>query len=153
MKKFKWKENLIYFLGVLFLLLLTVLNKTLSASTSQVPSLSFQLLRKNEIMSRLKLTDQQRELIHQSRAAYRKKIAELNTLFTLEKSELKMEMEKPDPNMDQLESCCRKIGWLKGLQLKEKTEAYIELKNKILTPRQLDVLSEIQQRNPKTAFD
>jgi Spy/CpxP family protein refolding chaperone len=147
MKYFKWMGNWIFLMGSVFLLACLVLAYGFKAPPPAKAPMAVRHSRKSEILKRLKLTENQRDRIRQWGETYREKSAESDAQFMLERVDLESEMEKANPNMRRLDFLCERIGRLKGLKLREKIGADMELEREILTPQQLDQLRDIQEIN------
>jgi hypothetical protein len=101
-------------------------------------------LSRREILRRLQLTPDQRKLLLQHRASYRKAMAELDGQLKVQQVELENELDKAEPSQDRLDEIVRTIGDLYGRRLGEKVKAKLELERVILTPQQLDLLRTLQ---------
>jgi len=121
--------------------------KTKTNQTS--PNSGHKPLTMKQLMKQLQLTDDQQKLLHESRAAHRKKKAEIDGQFKVKKVELESEMEKPDPDKVKLALLAQELGELYGQQIYEDLVAKLELEKKILTPQQVEQLNALQaQDNP-----
>jgi Spy/CpxP family protein refolding chaperone len=99
---------------------------------------------RREILQALQLTDTQRQQIEDCRAAYRKKMAELNGQLQVKQVELENEMDQADPDQDKLAELTQSIGDLLGQRLLERAQAKITIEKQILTPQQADQLKMLQ---------
>jgi Spy/CpxP family protein refolding chaperone len=106
-------------------------------------------LTRREIIKRLQLTDDQKQQLRHSHAAYRKAMIQLDGQLKLQEVELENELDKPDPDQVKLDAIVAKIGELYGQRLSVKIKAELELEKKILTPPQVEQLKSIQgKENP-----
>jgi Spy/CpxP family protein refolding chaperone len=99
---------------------------------------------RREILEALQLTDNQRQQIQDCRAAYRKKMAELNGQLQVKQVELENEMDQAEPDQDKLADLTQSIGDLLGQRLLERAQAKITIEKQILTPQQADQLKMLQ---------
>jgi Spy/CpxP family protein refolding chaperone len=110
-------------------------------------------LRRPEILDQLKLTFEQRKLLHEYRAAHRKKLAEIEGQIRIKKVEMESELEKSEPDQAKLDILAKEIGGLYGKRLSEKINAKMELEKKILTPQQAEQLKVIQLEESSPSED
>src|ERR1017187_10576127 len=101
-------------------------------------------LTRKEILEKLQLTSEQKQALRKNRAAYRKKIAELDGQLKIKKVELENEMEKPDPDPVKLDQIAEQIGDVLGHKVSEKIKAELQVEKKILTPQQVEQLKVLQ---------
>ncbi len=102
--------------------------------------------RKEGVFRRLELSKSQYEFIRKSQATSRNKISEINSQLALKLVELETEYDKANPDMNRLDSLCGEIWQLKGKRAEEYIIVQLELERKILTPKQLGLLEEVQGR-------
>jgi hypothetical protein len=79
------------------------------------------------------------------RAAYRKRMAEIDAQLLLGQVKIQNELEKESPDLDRLEMLCNRVGYLQGEKLREKIETDLTLERKILTAGQLEKFKDIQE--------
>ena len=108
-------------------------------------------LTRHEIIKRLQLTDEQKQLLRKSHAAYRKAMAEMDGQLKVLQVELENEMDKPEPDQVKLDTAVQKIAELYGKRLSVKIKAEIDLEHKILNPTQSEQLKSIQGKENATA--
>jgi len=108
-------------------------------------------LTRREIIKRLQLTDEQKQLLRKSHAAYRKAMAEMDGQLKVLQVELENEMDKPEPDQVKLDTTVQKIADLYGKRLSVKIKAELDLERKILNPTQLEQLKSIQGKESATA--
>lgn len=108
-------------------------------------------LTRREIIKRLQLTDDQKQLLRKSHAAYRKSMAEMDGQLKVLQVELENEMDKPDPDQTKLDATVQKIADLYGKRLNVKIRAELDLERNILNPNQLEQLKSIQGKENATA--
>ncbi len=101
---------------------------------------------KGAVLNRLKLTGTQRNQIQMCRAAYRKRMAEIDAQLLLGQVKIQNELENENPNVDRLEMLCNRIGYLQGERLRMKIATDLTLERKILTPQQLEKFRVIQAK-------
>lgn len=101
-------------------------------------------LSRREIIKRLQLTDDQKQKLRVSHAAYRKAMAEFEGQLKIQQVELENELDKPDPDETKLDAIVQKIGEIYGLRLGVRIKAELELEKQILTPQQVEQLKVIQ---------
>src|SRR5581483_7383360 len=65
---------------------------------------------RKEDMEKLQVTKDQRHLLLQNRASYRKKIALIEGQFKVKKGDLENEIEKPEPDEARIEQLTSEIG-------------------------------------------
>jgi len=101
-------------------------------------------LTRREIMDKLQVTKDQKHLLQQNRAAYRKKIAVIEGQIKVKKVDLENEVEKADPDMDKIDQLTSEIGGLLAQKYSTQIKAELEVEKKILTPQQVEQLKALQ---------
>jgi Spy/CpxP family protein refolding chaperone len=101
---------------------------------------------RTQLLSKLNLTDQQKQALRKYRASYRKKMVLLDGQLKLEEVELENELEKPEPDQAKLDLITQKYGEITGQKIDEKVKAKLELEKKILNPQQVDQLHELEAK-------
>jgi Spy/CpxP family protein refolding chaperone len=149
MKAFKWTLAVALILGVFAAPL-----ERASADETRPAKSKFagrtRHLGKREILKKLQLSDGQLKQLRERRAAFRKKMAEIDGQIKVQKVELESEMEKPQPDREKLDVITKKISDLKGAKLSEKVKAKVELEKEILTPEQVEKMKALQQGTAET---
>ena len=103
-------------------------------------------LTRKEVMEKLQVTKDQRHLLLQNRASYRKKIALIEGQFKVKKVDLENEIEKPEPDEARIEQLTSEIGILLGQKYNTQIKFELEVERKILTPQQTEQLKSLQGR-------
>lgn len=101
-------------------------------------------LTRKEIMDKLQVTKDQKHMLQQNRAAYRKKIAVIEGQIKVKKVDLENEVEKTDPEMDKIDQLTSEIGALLAQKYSTQIKAELEVEKKILTPQQVEQLKALQ---------
>ncbi len=101
-------------------------------------------LTRREIYDKLQVTREQRGLLRQNRADFRKKTAELDGQIKVKKVDLENELEKPEPDLEKIDLITAEIGALLGKKYSVQTKAMLEVEKKILTPQQTDQLKALE---------
>jgi Spy/CpxP family protein refolding chaperone len=101
---------------------------------------------RKEMMDKLQVSKEQKVLLRQNRANYRKKIAVIEGQFKVKKVDLENEIEKPEPDMVKIDQLTSEIGALLGQKYSAQIKAELEIEKKILTPQQVDQLKALQGR-------
>jgi hypothetical protein len=115
-----------------------------SAKPTEVPSPA--RLTRKEVMDKLQVTKEQRHLLQQNRAAYRKKIAVIEGQVKVKKVVLESELEKAEPDPAVIDQTTAEIGALLGQKYSTQIKAELEVEKKILTPQQAELLKTLQGR-------
>lgn len=115
-----------------------------AAPTTKPTELPAAHLTRRELIEKLGLTPDQKKSLRKNRAAYRKRIAELDGQLKVKKVELESEMEKPDYDEAKLDKIADEIGDLQGAKIKEKIKSELTVEKKILTPQQVEQLKSLQ---------
>ena len=103
-------------------------------------------LTRKEMMDKLQVTKEQKVLLRQNRAHYRKKIAVIDGQLKVKKVDLENEVEKPEPDKEKIDQLTAEIGVLLGKKYDAQIEAELEIEKKILTPQQVELLKSLQGR-------
>jgi Spy/CpxP family protein refolding chaperone len=103
--------------------------------------------RHRKVIQKLNLTPDQAKRIHEFRAGYRQRVAEINAKLHVKRVELENEMDKTNPDPERVKALTEEIGKLKAARDLEKLRAKREL-DKILTPEQREELKRIEQQDP-----
>src|SRR5258708_10101202 len=103
-------------------------------------------LTRREIMDKLQVTKEQRRLLQENRASYRKKIAVIEGQIKVKKVVLESELEKPEPDTAVIDQVTSDIGVLLGQKYSTQIKAELEVEKKILTPPQAEQLKTLQGR-------
>ena len=103
----------------------------------------------NNLLQRLALTEQQRQLIRRSRDHFRQDKARLDSKINLEKTELENEIDEDEPSLGRLEGHCQKIGALYGQKLRIAIHRRLEVERRILTPQQWVRLQDLEDEAPE----
>ncbi len=111
------------------------------AKPTEVPSAH---LTRREILEKLQLTKEQRGLLRQNRAVFRKKAAELEGQIKIKKVDLENELEKPEPDLEKIDLINSEIYSLLGKKNSIQIKAMLEIEKKILTPQQTDQLKVLE---------
>ena len=101
-------------------------------------------LTRKEVMDKLQVTKDQKHLLQQNRAAYRKKIAVIEGQIKVKKVDLENEVEKAEPDADKIDQLTSEIGALLGQKYSTQIKAELEVEKKILTPQQVEQLKALQ---------
>ena len=101
-------------------------------------------LTRREIMDKLQVTKDQKHLLQQNRAAYRKKIAVIEGQIKIKKVDLENEVEKAEPDTDKIDQLTSEIGALLAQKYSTQIKAELEVEKKILTPQQVEQLKALQ---------
>lgn len=101
-------------------------------------------LTRREIMDKLQVTKDQKHLLQQNRATYRKKIAVIEGQIKVKKVDLENEVEKTDPDADKIDQLTSEIGALLAQKYSTQIKAELEVEKKILTPQQVEQLKALQ---------
>ena len=141
-------------LGTLTLFLILAFGVTLSwasplASSTPAPAKAGDpqaRLTRKELMDRLQVTKEQKALLRQNRANYRKKIAVIDGQLKVKKVDLENEIEKPEPDKAKVDQLTAEIGVLLGKKFDAQIEAELEIEKSILTPQQVELLKSLQGR-------
>ena len=110
------------------------------AKPTEVPQIHLTL---REIMDKLQMTKEQRHLLQQNRAAYRKKMVVIKGKISEKKVDLENEIEKAESDRDRIKQLTAEIGALLGQKYDILIEAELDVE-KILTPQQVDQLKTLQ---------
>lgn len=141
-------------LGVLVLLLVVGLgapsswaSPPSSTPVTQKPADTLQPhMTRKELMDKLQVTKEQKALLRQNRANYRKMLAVIEGQFKVKKVDLENEIEKPEPDLAKIDQLTSEIGALLAQKYSAQIKAELEIEKKILTPQQVDQLKALQGR-------
>lgn len=103
-------------------------------------------LTRKEMMDKLQVTKEQKVLLRQNRANYRKKIAVIDGQLKVKKVDLENEIEKPEPDQNRIDQLTSEIGALLAQKYSAQIKAELEIEKKILTAQQVDQLKSLQGR-------
>ena len=103
-------------------------------------------LTRKEMMDKLQVTKEQKALLRQNRANYRKKIAVIDGQLKVKKVDLENEIEKPEPDQVRIDQLTSEIGALLAQKYSAQIKAELEIEKKILTAQQVDQLKALQGR-------
>jgi len=99
---------------------------------------------RKELMDKLQVTKEQKALLRQNRANYRKKVAVIKGQLQVKKVDLENEIEKPEPDLTKIDQLTSEYGALLAQLYSSKIKANLEIERKILTPQQVDQMKALQ---------
>jgi Spy/CpxP family protein refolding chaperone len=103
-------------------------------------------------ISRLKLSDQQRQQVLDMNKSYSKRLSDLRCKLRQKKADRQKEMQQPTPDKEKLQQLSQEIGQIHGQIIVEDTNSRLDFE-KILTPQQLEewkkIRNERQVQNPE----